>query len=104
MSYFYVYIEGYPSPGTIVVKDLTVTGYLATIVIDGCDTGVRDRLADDDTLISQKIDECAESAKNHGQFLRCVASLTNDLKKDGIITGKEEGAIISCAARANIPN
>jgi hypothetical protein len=104
MSGFYVYVDGYPYPGEIIVKDLKVTGYLATIVIDGCDTGVRDRLVDDETLISLEIFKCAKNVKNHGEFLRCVDSLTNELQKAGIITGKEKGAIQSCAARANIPN
>jgi hypothetical protein len=30
----------------------------------------------------------------------CVAKLTNGLKKDGIIAGREQGAIQSCAARS----
>lgn len=34
-------------------------------------------------------------------FVRCVANLTNDLKKTGIITGEEKGAIQSVAASAN---
>lgn len=103
MQVFYgLYGDG--ATHSVAFEDIEVLGCLRTIVIDGCDTGVRDRFADDDTLISQKIDECAESAKNHGQFLRCVASLTNELKKAGIITGREKGAIESCAARAKIPN
>jgi hypothetical protein len=32
-----------------------------------------------------------------------VAHLTNDLKKDGFISGREKGAIQSCAAQADIP-
>jgi len=74
------------------------------IVIDGCDTGVLDRKLEDDSTISSCIAECASNAKNHGQFLRCVASLTRKLQKEGIITGEEEGAILSCAALANIPD
>ena len=74
------------------------------IVIDGCDTGVLDRKLEGDSSISSCIAECASNATNHGQFLRCVASLTRKLQKKGIITGEEEGAILSCAAQANIPN
>lgn len=71
------------------------------IVIGECDTGVVDRLYEG-KLISELIDECADDVKNHGQFVRCVAHLTNKLKKDGIISGKEKGAIQSTAAQANI--
>ena len=73
-----------------------------TVVIDGCDTSVENSLYDGKT-ISEWIDECAENAKNHGKFVSCVAHLTNDLKKAGIISGEEKGAIQSCAAQANIP-
>lgn len=37
MADFYVYVEGYPSPGTIIVKDLTVEGYLN--LVEGMATG-----------------------------------------------------------------
>jgi len=40
----------------------------------------------------------AESTSNHGRFVRCVALLTNDLKKAGTITRQQKGAIQSCAA------
>lgn len=71
------------------------------IVIGECDTGVVDRLYED-KLISELIDDFAADAKNHGEFVRCVAGLTNELKKAGIISGKEKGAIQRCAAQANI--
>lgn len=81
---------------------LTFQVVLPVIVIDGCDTGVTDQLLDGDSTISEKIAEC-EGARNHGQFVRCVAQLTNDLKRAEYITGQEKGAIQSCAAQADIP-
>jgi hypothetical protein len=71
-----------------------------TIVINGCDTGVVDVLYNDDR-ISELIKNIYFKAKNHGQFVRGVALLTNDLMKAGIITGEEKGKIQSCAAQAN---
>jgi len=71
------------------------------IVIGECDTGVVDQVYEEE-LISKLIDECADGVKNHGQFVRRVAGLTNELKKAGIISGKEKGAIQRCAAQANI--
>jgi hypothetical protein len=40
--------------------------------------------------------------KSHGQFVRCIAHLTNELKKARIISGKEKGAIQSLAAKAKL--
>ncbi|MCH7547894.1 MAG: copper-binding protein, partial [Planctomycetes bacterium] len=46
---------------------------------------------------------CADDAENHVQFVSCVVQLTKNLKKQGIITGRQRGAIQRCAARADIP-
>jgi hypothetical protein len=77
--------------------------YSGSIVIGNCDTGVADRVLGDNSTISDRIAECADSARNHGKFVSCVAHLTNDLKKTGIINGEEKGKIQSCAAQADIP-
>jgi hypothetical protein len=71
------------------------------IVIGGCDTGVLDQLYDE-KLISEWIGECGFETKNHGRFVRCVAHLTNELKKAGIITCQEKSAIQRCAAQAKL--
>jgi len=73
----------------------------STIVIGECDTGVVDRLHEG-KLISEWIDDCAADVKSHGQFVRCISDLTNELKKAGIISGKEKGAIQSLAAKAKL--
>jgi hypothetical protein len=80
---------------------LTFEVVMPVVIIDGCDTGVTDQVVDGST-ISEKIAECAVDARNHGEFVRCVAHLTNDLVP-GYITGREKGAIQSCAAQADIP-
>jgi hypothetical protein len=74
-----------------------------TIVIDGCDSGVENRLFDDGCTMADEIAECAAGATNHGAFVSCVAHLTNGWKRAGLISGAEKGRIQSCAARANIP-
>jgi len=71
-----------------------------TVVIDGCDTGVPEVLLDGGSSIGDLIAECADGARNHGKFVSCVAKLSNGLKKDGIIAGREKGAIQSCAGRS----
>ena len=75
----------------------------ATVVIDGCDSGVDNTLGTDGCTLSDLFGMCVEGSKNHGQFVSCVAHLTNDLKKAGIITGAEKGAITSCAGQADLP-
>ena len=99
MQVFYG-LYGYGATHSVAFNDITVDGFLRTIVIDGCDTGVVDALYGDDR-ISELIEDIYFEAKNHGQFVRGVALLTKELMKEGIITGEEKGKIQSCAAQAN---
>jgi hypothetical protein len=71
----------------------------ATIIIGRCNTGVKNQLFPDGCTMSDLLAQCAAGAKNHGVFVSCVAHLTNDWKKQGLITGKEKGKIESCAAK-----
>ncbi len=75
----------------------------ATVVIDGCNSGVPNTTFASGCRISDQINDCAVGARNHGAFVSCVAHLTNDLKKDGVISGSQKGAIQSCAGGASIP-
>jgi DNA-binding beta-propeller fold protein YncE len=74
-----------------------------TVVIDEHDSGVTNHLLDGGCTISDLIAACADLATNHGEFVSCVAALTSELKDNGIISGKEKGAIQNCAARADLP-
>lgn len=106
-----VYVNSYAavSQYCIDVAEETVEAWLTfevvipVLVIGGCDTGVQDQVLPDDSLMSGKIGDCAANARNHGQFVSCVAHLTNEWKGARYITGKEKGAIQSCGARADIP-
>jgi len=69
-----------------------------TVVIDGCDSGVANTVLSNGCTISDEIAECGTDSINHGQYVSCVSHLTNDLKHDGVITGREKGAIQSCVA------
>ena len=75
----------------------------ATIIIDGCDSGVENSISGDGCSISDLIADIADNASNHGKFVSGVAHLLNDLKKSGLISGKEKGAVQKCAAKADIP-
>jgi hypothetical protein len=74
-----------------------------TVVIDGCDSGVPNHLLENGCTISDLIAECAANAASHGEFVSCVADLTNDLRAAGFITGNEKGQIQQCAAQADLP-
>lgn len=73
------------------------------VIIDGCDSGVPNAEAPGGLTISELVADCAEEANNHGQFVSCIARVTNDLKKNGIITGPQKSALQTCAAEADIP-
>ena len=74
------------------LKDYVVIG-------DACVTDVENHLLPSGCTINDLLTECGENPRNHGQYVSCVAHLTNQLKKDGFITGAEKGRIQSCAAR-----
>jgi len=71
-----------------------------TVVISGCNSGVPNLVFPTGCKISDAVEDCAAGAANHGGFVSCVASYTNTLKKQGILTGAQKGAIQSCAAQA----
>lgn len=71
-----------------------------TIVIGSCDSGVENLLFASGCTMADLIAECAENASNHGQFVSCVAHLTNTWKHEGLISGRDKGQIQRCAAKA----
>jgi hypothetical protein len=75
----------------------------ATVVIDGCNSGVPNSALGGGCKITDLIEGCADAARNHGQFVACVSLAANGLKASGTITGSQKGAIQSCAAQADIP-
>ena len=72
-----------------------------TLIIGGCDTGVENFFFEDGCTLSDVIAELQAGSDNHGAFVSAVAHLTNELKADGTISGKEKGAIQRCAAQSN---
>jgi hypothetical protein len=72
------------------------TNLAPTVVIGTCNSGVPNTLFTTGCTISDLVAACAAGAGNHGGFASCVSHMTNDLKKDGIISGSQKGAIQSC--------
>ncbi len=75
----------------------------ATVIIGSCNSGVPNTLFLSGCTISDYINHIAAGAKVYGSFVSGVASLADQLKKAGLITGKQAGAIISCAATLKVP-
>jgi hypothetical protein len=75
----------------------------ATIVIDGCDTGVPNQVFDTGCTMAEVLLDCALTATNHGDYVSCVTDLVNGWKAAGLVTGREQGEIVRCAARADLP-
>lgn len=79
----------------------------ATVSIAGCETGIENPLYSNGCtladIIQYTIDESAAAARNHGKFVSAFAKAMEALKKDGLITGKQKGALVSCAAQSNHP-
>jgi hypothetical protein len=74
----------------------------ASIIIDICETGVKNKLVNNGCTMNDLIAQCAAHAKNHGKFVSCVADLANRWTKDKMISGNEKGLIHRCAAKVDI--
>jgi len=70
-----------------------------TIIVDGIDTGVANTLFANGCTMADLIAELAASSSSHGDFASAVAHLTNQWAADGLISGRDKGAIQSAAAR-----
>ena len=68
------------------------------VSIEGCNTGVANHLFEDGSTFSDRIGAAADSARNHGQYVRAVTQMANEWKEAGLISGREKGSITSCAA------
>lgn len=70
------------------------------VVIGTCDSGVANRHLGDGAWFNDLIASAKASAANHGKLVQAVSALADGWKGDGLITGREQGAIVSCAARS----
>ena len=74
----------------------------ATVVFEDCDSGVANTLLEGGCTIADLVHACADDSVNHGSYASCVAAVTNDLKREGVISGSGKGMIQSCAAQSDI--
>ncbi|MHC1765897.1 MAG: MopE-related protein [Verrucomicrobiia bacterium] len=75
----------------------------STVVIDGCDSTVSNRILANGYTVSDLIRKIAESASTHGEFVGAVTHLAKQLTDSGLMPEKERGKLISCAAQSAIP-
>ena len=73
----------------------------ATVVIGGVDSGVPNRDTGDGCTIADLIDDGQDYA-NRGQFIRHVSDVLRDLYGEGLVSGRERGAIIRAASRSGV--
>ena len=72
-----------------------------TVSVAGCESGVSNTLFATGCTLQDRVNNCGVGASNHGEFVSCVAHLTNDLKSQGLLTGRQKGRIQRCAAKSN---
>jgi hypothetical protein len=70
----------------------------STTFIQGCDTtiGLIPYLAG-------QVEICSLNAADHEEFVSCVARLGNDLRKAGLISGRQSGKLAVCAGASTLP-
>jgi hypothetical protein len=74
-----------------------------TIVIGDCDTGVANVLFEDGCTMADLIAQCEDGADNPGQYLSCVVQLAIEWLHSGLISGRDLGRILACAATLHVP-
>lgn len=73
----------------------------ATVVVGDIDSRVPNRVDDASCSINDLIAD-EQAWPSHGTFVGHVDEVTDDLLATGMITGREQGAIVSAAARSDI--
>lgn len=102
-GYFFWDGMHFTTAGHALLAEALYQSIAPTVIVGGSDSGVPNLLLSTGSTISDLIALAAIEAKNHGQFVSSVASITNELMKSGVISGGQKEAIQRCAARAMIP-
>ena len=68
-----------------------------TVVIGSCDSGVENDLFDDGCTIADLFAQARGTAVNPGDLQRRVTELSNDLREEGAVSGRESGALLRCS-------
>ena len=73
------------------------------IAIEECPTGVPNGLLDDGCTMNDVLGECSDGARSHGKSTACVVRHANEWRRQGLLSGKNVGRIVRCAAASKEP-
>jgi serine/threonine protein kinase len=73
------------------------------VIIGSCNANVDNYVLASGCTINEQIAVCAEYARNHQQFVNCVARLTTEQVAAGVLTVQEKEQIQQCAQAAKQP-
>jgi len=69
-----------------------------TVVIRGCDSSVINVVDETGCTVADKTNYCEEAAKNHEQFVSCVAALAETLTEEYVIHPWGKSSLVKCSA------
>jgi hypothetical protein len=88
--------------GTTTTYDFEATA-TTTVQVGNINSGVVNRvIGPGGRTLQEAVNECALGARNHGQFVSCIAQLANDLRKRGLLTENESSQLKNAAAKSNV--
>lgn len=73
-----------------------------TVAAGGCETGVANQQLEDGATMNDVLAALAAAATDHGDYVSSVADASDGWKKAKLISGREHGKIVSCAARSDV--
>ncbi|MBI1825238.1 MAG: hypothetical protein HY287_04485 [Planctomycetes bacterium] len=75
----------------------------ARLVIDGCDTGLSNRLQVNGCTMTDDVHRCQKAARSHVAFVRCVSSASNAWIRQKLILWSDKTVVVKCASHSSIP-
>jgi hypothetical protein len=85
------------------VDDCPVSNTDATVSVAGCQTEAPNIMFSNGCSLADLLALCADGAASHGDYVSCVAGVSNGVNQGGGISGAHKGQIQSCAAGAAMP-
>ena len=74
-----------------------------TVVLGGIDSGAPNTFVSDGCTLADRILSAQSGARNHGEFVKTVTVLVNELRQSGKLAARDASRVISTAGRAKIP-
>lgn len=65
-------------------------------------TSIDNTVDENGCSIQDRVNNCAEGVRNHGQYVSCIAHLAKDLRKDGTISKNQSKELKNGAAKSRI--